>query len=429
MEYDGGGGTGFAYPQGDPGALNAAADALSSVAGVFRDGAGQVAGAAQAVSGNWTGSAEQAFQAAVGSVKSGLESMAGYHQSAAAALRDYATALSAAQSAAAKAASTYSEASTRYDSTIAQLRSDPPKGASASLTADRIASDAADQLNGAYTSACNGCDLAVSDANHAAQIATARLNQAADGARDTSLHSFVDLMGGPGTALGALGVTMQLKDGVSMVQLVKALYSRDFDTLEKIDPGKWATDVEKVVQANGVDSYEALVAQYKYGEDIWHDSLTTLAEDAAPVGRVPEGLAGVFDVVGKVGMVAGVLSDGAIILDPQSSGTDKVMAGVNLGGIGMAATGTDVVAGALGDAALEGAAAFIPGVGEVLVLGTTAYFAGEFIKDHWGTICKWTDDTGHFIGSVASGAYDTAKGFVSGAVSDGESLLSDINPF
>lgn len=81
--------------------------------------------------------------------------------------------------------------------------------------------------------------------------------------------------------------------------------------------------------------------------------------------------------------------------------TDRVMAGLNFTASGLA------LGGSLGIDAAAGVVAIIPGgqvvVGGVLI-GTAAYFAGEFVYQHWGTIAGLGADAWHGIDSAGSWA-------------------------
>ena len=154
-----------------------------------------------------------------------------------------------------------------------------------------------------------------------------------------------------------------------------------------------------------------------------------------------------MDVVGKVALPLGVATDIGILVDGQSTGLDKGMAAANLGGIAVAATGTELGGTALALIGVDSVAAAIPVAGEVIIAGTALFFAGEFVYQHWDTITQWAGDVGHFTAGVyhdanqlvnsgladgqhlvSAGLHDAAS-FGKGALNTGEHLLSDLNPF
>lgn len=131
-----------------------------------------------------------------------------------------------------------------------------------------------------------------------------------------------------------------------------------------------------------------------------------LAEAIAPKA----GSWGVMDVLGRAGLGLGMASDLVTELAPTPSfgpggvlggNTDRVMAGLNFAASGLA------LGSSLGVDAAVGALAVIPGgqivVGGVLI-GTAAYFAGEFVYQHWSTIAGWGTDAWHGIESAGSWA-------------------------
>ncbi|HUJ65032.1 MAG TPA: hypothetical protein VLX59_05825 [Acidimicrobiales bacterium] len=82
--------------------------------------------------------------------------------------------------------------------------------------------------------------------------------------------------------------------------------------------------------------------------------------------------------------------------------------------------GTDMAADAAVNAGIIGANAIgdeVPIVGEVIIAGTAVYFAQEWVRGHWQDIKDGSDDAGHFIGGLASGAFH-----------EGEKLLSLVDP-
>lgn len=117
-----------------------------------------------------------------------------------------------------------------------------------------------------------------------------------------------------------------------------------------------------------------------------------------------------MDVLGRGGLGLGMASDVVTEIAPTPSfgpdgllggNTDRVMAGLNFTASGLA------FGGSLGIDAAAGVVAIIPGgqvvVGGVLI-GTAAYFAGEYVYQHWGTIAGLGADAWHGIDSAGSWA-------------------------
>lgn len=441
-----GGGSGFAFPQGDPAALDAGASALQSAAGTLSRAAGQVGSAASAAATSWIGPAAAAFQDAVGSVRGGLDGLAGHHREAAAALTTYASVLSDAQAAATQAGQDYSRAQQQYQSSLTHLTSNPPTGPGAASALAQAQGRAADTLNGAYTSAAAACAHASGDSTHAAQVCAAKLSQIAEDIKATSLHKFLDLMAGPGAVFGLLGVESQMQSGLKMWTVLSDMSKGNWTNLEKIDPAGY----QKVLDAAakyGPDSSQALAAQLEYEADIADSTFGDMAQAATGIGKIPTGVSGALDVLGKVGLVLGVVSDVGMLADGQATGLDKGMAAANLTGIGMAAAGTELGGTALGLLGVDAVAAAIPVAGEVIIAGTAIFFAAEWVHGHWGDITHWGDDVGHGLstgyhavvnfgdGAVSEGEHlvnaglHEAGGLAGGAVHAGQTLLSDLNPF
>ena len=435
-----GGGSGFEFPQGDPGAIDAGAGALQTAATQLSGAAGQVSSAASAVGGSWVGPASVAFQDAVTSIRGGLDALAGHHREAGDALTAYASALRDAQAAATRASQSYGQAQQHYQTTLSNLTANPPTGAGASTALSQAEGRAADSLNSAYTSASTASAHACTDATHAAQVCAAKLSQVAADVKDTALHKFLDLMGGPGSVLGALGVTMQVKSGLTTWNLLRAAGSGDWAALGRENPKAYQTllDVVAKYTANSPEATKALV---QFEDTVLTGSFGDMVDAAVPVSRVPSGMAGAVDVLGKLGFVASVGADVLTLADGQSTGMQKTMSVVNLGGVAMAAGGitVDAAAGttvltALG--ATDAVALGVPVVGEVVIAGTAVYFAYDWASSHWTQITNWADDAGHGL----STAYHAVVGFGDGVVDGGEhlvsaglheagSLLSDLNPF
>jgi hypothetical protein len=121
---------------------------------------------------------------------------------------------------------------------------------------------------------------------------------------------------------------------------------------------------------------------------------------------------GVMALLGKVGLGVGMASDVITFIDPSPSfGPDGLLGG-NMDR-GMAAANFAASGLALGsslDVGLATTAMAIPGVDVVVggvLIGTAAYFAGEYVYQHWGDITNAVNDSLNAVGSWASHEVDS----------------------
>jgi uncharacterized protein YukE len=421
----GGGGTGFPYPPGDPGAISGAAGALSDASSQLSTAAGQVSSAASAVQAYWDGPAYQAFVSGVGSIRQGLDTLAGYHADSAQALTVYAAALTKAQSDATNAATGYQSAESDYSDSINRLQSNPPTGHNATtLIADQEGT-ALNTLGRAFSSANTVATNACDDAKRAAAVCAAKLSELAGEIQDTALHKFLDLMGGPGTVLGTLGIEEQTRSAWQTYEIIKAMNTGDYQALKAYDPQGWA-DVEKVAHEFGPQSMQALRAEMEFEEKVGQEVFGDMADAAISLDKVAGGFKGAVDVLGKLGLLASVASDVMIFADGQSSGGDKVAAGVNLAGVGMTALGSDLGTAALRALMIGALPDAIPVVGEILIAGTALYFGTEWVTQHWGEIEQWGSDVGHDLASAyhwVGNGLESAGNWAAGEVMSGVDSL------
>jgi len=412
-----GDGGGFEVPQGDPGALSASAGRLRAVGDTLRHAAGSVRSQALVVADSWSGPAASSFDSGAGSVVSGLRRMASYHDDAAGAIDTYARALADAQHRANQAILGYQRAVDDYWAAMAQLAAAPTTTAAARAAQAGAEAGAGADLQAAYMTTSTTCAHAVADAAHAATACAHRLSDLASGARDIAFHKFLSLLGGPGTALGALGVLTQIRSADKMWGLLRDMGTGNWENLAKVDPAEYQKVLD-VARQYGPDSSEALAAQLRYEAQVADEAWSGVISAAVPANAVPSGtLAATFDVLGKVGLVTAVVGDVGTLIDGRSSGLDKAMAGANLAGVGMVGAGTDAAATVLGANAV---ADWVPGVGEVVIAGTAVYFAQEWVRAHWGDIKRWASDGAHALESVGSdvaGGLEEAGSFVAGLLS------------
>jgi hypothetical protein len=399
--------------------VDAGAAGLDTAAGQLHTAALQVGRAGNAAASSWQGPAAWAFQASVNSVRSGLDALADHHSEGAGALRSFAAALREAQAAADRAAQDYAQAEGSYQTTMDNLAAKPPTGPGASRALVTADGQAADTLAAAYTRSAVASAHACADATHAAQVCAAKLSGIAEDVKATGLHKFLDLMAGPGALLGMFGVESEMQSGLKLWNVMSAMRDGDWNTLERVDPSAYH-EVADAVARYGPDSMEALAAQIEYEGEIANDAFGDLAQSATGIGEVPSGFAGALDVVGKIALPIGVLTDVGIMADGQSSGLDRGMAAANLGGIALAVTGTELGGTALALVGIDSVAACIPVAGEVVIAATALFFAGEFVYAHWDDIKQWAGDAGHFAVHV----YDDAGQLVNTGLADGQHLVN-----
>jgi uncharacterized protein YukE len=168
-----------------------------------------------------------------------------------------------------------------------------------------------------------------------------------------------------------------------------------------LDVGATTEEVDRLLQRivpSGTDS-RAIQTIGSYFSRL--DGVTpTLRNATAFVTRVMESPAGKVLKVG--GMALAAVGDVFTIANPSPDAlggptTERVMAGLNLAAIGIGAAAPLLAA----NAALD----WIPGVGEVMMAATAAYFVGDLIYQNR----QWLEDTGshllHGAGNVAAAAW------------------------
>ncbi|WP_375488722.1 hypothetical protein [uncultured Jatrophihabitans sp.] len=143
--------------------------------------------------------------------------------------------------------------------------------------------------------------------------------------------------------------------------------------------------------------------------------------ERAVAGGLPE--TGVLGALGKFGGALGAVGDVFTLIDPgvknkYEAGGLRIAAGANLVGTGMAFSSTLLGANAVAD--------WVPGVGEVVMVGTGLILAGDYVYHHWdqikhglSTAWNWTShavstgwhDTTH---AVSTGWHDTTHAVSTG---------------
>jgi hypothetical protein len=213
-----------------------------------------------------------------------------------------------------------------------------------------------------------------------------------------------DKLGWGLNALGAFGAFVLSKAEVQFIDKTvglagaKGTWGDAFDSIEAGDSGWFGSGYYQ--------KWDAL-------NEAWagrNGALGGLQDAVSPAGDAWK----FMDVVGKGGLVLGMASDVITEFKPNASfgpdgllggNTDRVMAGLNLGASGLALGGTLGI-----DAA--GVALAIPGVNVVVgavLIGTAAYFAGEYVYAHWSSVVHLGQDAWHGIESAGSWAQHTTE--------------------
>jgi uncharacterized protein YukE len=161
------------------------------------------------------------------------------------------------------------------------------------------------------------------------------------------------------------------------------------------------------------DAQLAELAQLKSSVGGLQAAADNAADAAASATRLARGLTGLSRVLG----VTGVAGDLLTVIDPPDDG---VMGVVDRGAAGV--NGTLLAVNLFTDE--------IPVAGEVVMIGTGLYLAGNFLYHHWGAFHDVCDDIGHgtvkavdWVGDEATSAYHTASHAVSSAVDEGGKIV------
>lgn len=149
------------------------------------------------------------------------------------------------------------------------------------------------------------------------------------------------------------------------------------------------------------------------------------AIDAAGEGGLSGFMAGASHVMAALGVVGDVWT----IVDPGVENKTEAnalrgAAAANLAGIGAVEFG-GAAAAALG---LDAAVGWVPVAGQIVVVATGLFLAGDWVYHHWDEVKQWGKDVGHFVTDTVphalGEAYDEAKHLGSEAVDKVEDLGS-----
>lgn len=412
----------FTTIPGDPGAIDHAASTLSSMSQGVGASAGQITSAAASIMGPWQGQAAGNFEALSGRIASSHHDAGDLLSKVASALSTFAGKLTDAQAkqrhaqtmattAAADAATAMSNLATTYGvSAVDIINGAVPPHLSADITAGQTAIDGA--LNTAMTAAQQLQQQAEEEYHAACAVLRAALGDGLAAAH--ALENGVVALG------NALGMPSTVWAGVSTILFAKALYG--WGTIgekiptaiaqafsDSIGPLALAADRGEVSWAQVDAAYQDFAKNAKLAASLFdHSAEADVAAGGINLGRV-----------GGIGLGAlSLVGDAATIIAPPDSGawgwTDRGMAAANAVGTGVG------MLGAVG--VIDASTGWIPVAGQVIVIGTGLYLAGDFLYNNVTPFRDAVNDTGQFIANTAVAGYHLA-GTV---VNDGLNVAGDV---
>lgn len=406
---DGGTGALFTPPTGSPGAIRAAAGQLRRSADPVAALTPALRSAHADLTGNaWDGSAAAGFAGFAGRLDSASGRSATPLTTIATAAEAYADALQTAQHTIRDAKRRYDSATARADSIREHTNADPDRTQEQVDAAQRQvdaaeaeAQAAVDDAQRAWQAYDSAVQTAVSDIDGARGDAEAggedaswlkKLVEHTEPYRDYNdrFHAVWDGLGlGSWISHAAKAVTSGLPEAASALAALRA--ERDeWDALVKS---------VKLLQEQGEVLPSILADADRAASDLSRtEGLLDALEGGVRSARWMQGLEG----LGRVIDGSGILADALTILDPPDEGVmgnvDRGVAGVN---------------GALLAANL--AMDEIPVAGEVVMVGTGVYLAGDYFYHHWGAFHDACDWVGHTTADLATGAWHGVEDAASGA--------------
>lgn len=437
------------YPQGDPEALLTAAHSIAAAATECAHLAPSVSTTSSGLLASWVGSAATAFATVSTATIHGINDMSPVHEGASIAITRYAGELEIAQHASARAQQIYNDAQSAFNGYLrTSTPSTPPV---APLTPTEIAAaahalqSAQDTLSTETTRAQRMADEAVTDAHTAAARAAHTLQGLKEKLGEMWKENFAAILGTPGFLLSIHGlpdITDSSRNLVSTLSTLHALGDANFDALIAKNEGAFA-GAFKAANEFGENSPQAIRA-WMLAREATSLSAVGKASDAgmellhafSGLSRVA-GDGSALTALSKITVGATIIGDVANLAnwhdEWDKSGaigkTDEVASIANIGGLGMYAVATEAGGAAMGAIGLDTAAAFIPGVGEVVLGATALYFVGSMVYEHWDDIksagasvvndIKWLDGKEvegfeDVEGAIASKAEDVKKDVESG---------------
>jgi uncharacterized protein YukE len=412
----------FARIPGDPGAIDHAASSLSSLSHGVEDSASQITAVASSVMGPWQGQAAGQFEALSGRIATSHRDAGDLLSRVAAALSTFAGKLTDAQAKQHRAETMANTAVGDAASAMANLA--VTYGVSEiDIIAGVVPQHDAQDIAGAQRSIDNALTAQTAAARHLQQQAEEEYHAACAELRRAlgdGLSAAHTVENGVLALGNALGMPSTAWTGVSTILFLKALYN-------------WGTIGEKIPTAIAdafSDSIGPLALAADRGELTWEEvgaayenfaKNAKLAANLFDHGAEADVAAGGIDLgrVGGVGLGAlSLVGDAATIISPPDSGawgwTDRGMAAAN-------AAGTTVgMLGAVG--VIDASTGWIPVAGQVVVIGTGLYLAGDFLYHDVAPFRDAINDTGQFIANTAVGGYHLTET----AVSDGLHAAGDV---
>lgn len=407
----GGGGSPFTPPPGNPAGIHAAATALATQASAIGDLAAEThkRGDATTSAAQWQGDSATAFTGVVSAVSSVAGKAEAPTSSLVGVIHTYADALDTAQKKIAAAALSYTTAQTKANETADAVNANPNR-----TQADV---DAANTTVQGYQKTMTGAEDDVTSAwkvFYAARDKTVKdasgfggdLHAGAGGASsletlkgiNEKFHAVWDLtpadyLLGEKLAEAASALPGVSKGAASAQAAAEALSSR-VSALQALKDVGFASDANIAELATLSKTADAAAA-----------NASSLAKGAGDLSLFTKGMTGLTSALG----VTAIAGDVFTMISPEDSGAlgwvDRGAAATNA-----ALVGTDLAM----TAGVFGAEATIPVAGEVLMVGTAAYLAGDYLYHHWApfrNLCNTVGDgTVSVLKDVGQGAEDFGKG-------------------
>lgn len=232
-----------------------------------------------------------------------------------------------------------------------------------------------------------------------------------------AIAEFNDTYVGPPASAGAMGVAPS--EGWAIYRLLQtqrdvAADSVALRTAFSEIVGPVAYDLDLGLASLG-DLNDALI-RFRNGADAvdtFNAARSAEALDAAKAGGLPE--AGAVGALGKLAAGVGVLGDVMTLINPGVENTTegttlRVAAGANIVGTGAVLL------------AANAAADWIPVAGQIVMVGTGLFLAGDYVYHHWDQIKNFVTDTAPR--AIASAAKWTGNALATGAKAVGHFFSS-----
>jgi hypothetical protein len=448
-------------PPGDPAALSSGAATYTAAQGeVERNRATLASVAGQTGGPAWTGAGATGFVTSTSTLASAYSVASGALAQGATALKAYAADLAAAQETARQANAAVAQANTtasalltaQSDAETAQAGAND--AASASATADTnaatnphsptaqvaatsartAASDAATTASGAWQKVSMLTGTYDAQRAHALSLsaqATSQATQAASKAAAGFSAAAATMTAGKGKP-GQPSVWQKIVNGIPVWNDHAGWGLNAWGAFGAVVVGKaelsYLSAAAKLSSTSAAED-TAFWGWYDGGGSAfnWYPARDAYNAAAHNAGEAEDGLSeaiapaasdwGAMAVLGRAGLGLGMASDVVTMWKPSPSfgpdgllggNTDRVMAGLNFAASGLALGSSFGIGAAAGLMAIPGVDVIVGGV----VIGTAAYFAGEFVYQHWGDITHGIDSAGSWLGHEASSlGSDIGKAF------------------